>query len=149
MYIFVFGPYINENNWGTSISLNSGSEEHPALFPGLLLTIIDRCQRWQMVDISHIDMHLRVAESAAAAVIILSECVSKYLTITGHCLLPKWSYLWHIFVLISGVQGAWRKSYQQSTLELPTPIIFVSSLIFQQPGCYCLLIMLRRLLTYK
>ena len=36
--MLVFGHYINENDWGTLVSPNSGSEEHPALFPGLILT---------------------------------------------------------------------------------------------------------------
>ena len=39
MYISNFGPYINDNDWGTCKSHNSGSEEHSALFPGLAGTL--------------------------------------------------------------------------------------------------------------
>ena len=35
LYIIILGHYNNENDWGTLGSPYSGSEEHPALFPGL------------------------------------------------------------------------------------------------------------------
>ena len=53
LYIIVLGHYINENNWGTLGSHYSGSEEHPALFPGLhhpIKDIIDSSPEHMLVQ---------------------------------------------------------------------------------------------------